>query len=263
MILTLGGATVLLYLSSSCIFGWRLQRPVVGRQWLWRALALTLICHAGWLFLTIYSLNGLNLAFFHTLSLSGFLMGLSLLALAAWLPFELLGLLLLPLNALIILLALIFPSNQVNILAWPLQIHIILSITAYSLLALAALQAILLAAQDRRLRQRQLGGWIRYLPPLTAMESLLFQLITVGFIILSLALLSGLLFVRDLFAQHLAHKTVFTLLAWIVFAVLLWGRRQFGWRGRYAARWTLSGFGLLALAYFGSRLVLELWLQRS
>ena len=72
----------------------------------------------------------------------------------------------------------------------------------------------------------------------------------------------GVLFLEDIFAQHLVHKTVLSLTAWLVFAVLLWGRFQFGWRGRTAIRWTLSGFAVLLLAYFGSKFVLELVLMR-
>ena len=83
-----------------------------------------------------------------------------------------------------------------------------------------------------------------------------------GFAVLTLALFSGFIFVRDLFAQHLIHKTVLSCLAWIVFAILLFGRWRFGWRGRVARTWTLSGFALLGLAYFGSKIVLETILGR-
>ena len=112
------------------------------------------------------------------------------------------------------------------------------------------------------MRHRQPGGFLRGIPPLTAIESLLFQMIGAGFVLLSITLFSGLLFLKDIFAQHLVHKTVLSFIAWGVFGVLLWGRWRFGWRGRTAIRWTLSGFAFLALAYFGSKLVLELILQR-
>lgn len=75
-------------------------------------------------------------------------------------------------------------------------------------------------------------------------------------------MLSGFLFIDDLFAQHLAHKTLFSILAWIMFAGLLIGRSRYGWRGKIAVRWTLYGFASLLLAYFGSRIVLELILDK-
>mgnify|MGYP002149488769 CR=1 FL=1 len=106
------------------------------------------------------------------------------------------------------------------------------------------------------------GGILRGLPPLVTMEALLFQMIGAGFGALTLSLLSGLFFLDDIFAQHLVHKTVLSIAAWTVFGTLLWGRRRYGWRGRTAIRWTLTGFAVLGLAYFGSKLVLELVLQR-
>jgi ABC-type uncharacterized transport system permease subunit len=87
-------------------------------------------------------------------------------------------------------------------------------------------------------------------------------MISVGFVLLSAALVTGFLFLEDMFAQHLAHKTVLSILAWLAFGILLWGRYRFGWRGRPAIRWTLVGFAVLVLAYFGSKAVLELLLRR-
>ena len=84
-----------------------------------------------------------------------------------------------------------------------------------------------------------------------------------GFALLSAGLLTGIFFLEDIFAQHLVHKTVLSIVAWLVFGILLWGRWRFGWRGRTAIRWTLSGFVVLLLAYFGSKFVLELILQRT
>jgi ABC-type uncharacterized transport system permease subunit len=94
------------------------------------------------------------------------------------------------------------------------------------------------------------------------MEGLMFEMIGIGFALLTLALLTGVLFLEDIFAQHLVHKTVLSICAWGVFAILLWGRWRFGWRGRTAIRWTVGGFVFLMLAYFGSKLVLELILGR-
>ena len=102
----------------------------------------------------------------------------------------------------------------------------------------------------------------RSLPSVEALEAGTFQALTAGFAVLTLALFSGFVFVDNLFAQHLVHKTVLSCLAWVVFAVLLFGRWRFGWRGRTATNWALSGFALLGLAYFGSKIVLESILGR-
>jgi ABC-type uncharacterized transport system permease subunit len=100
-------------------------------------------------------------------------------------------------------------------------------------------------------------------PPLTLVEGLLFQLIGAGFVLLSLTLITGILFVENLFAQHLAHKTILSIAAWSVFGSLLFGRWRWGWRGRQAARITLFGMGLLLLAFLGTKFILEIVLQRS
>jgi len=144
-----------------------------------------------------------------------------------------------------------------------LKLHVLLSMLAYSLLTLASVQALLLAVQDHYLRKRRPGGFIRALPPLMTMEALLFEMIGIGFVLLTLALLSGFAFLENMFAQHLVHKTVLSVVAWMVFGGLLLGRRVWGWRGRKAIVWTLSGFAILILAYFGSKLVLELVLHRA
>lgn len=141
--------------------------------------------------------------------------------------------------------------------SWELTAHVVLSTLAYALLTVGAVLAIALTFLDRRLRRRQPLGFLATLPPLESLESGMFQAIAAGFALLSLALFSGFIFVEDFLAQHLIHKAVLSCLAWLVFAVLLAGRGYLGWRGRTALRWTLGGYVLLALAYFGSKLVLE------
>jgi len=142
-----------------------------------------------------------------------------------------------------------------------LELHILVSIIAYSLLSIAALQAILLYIQDTYLHNKHPVGFVRALPPLETMDRLLFRMIGTGFIVLSVSVVSGFIYLEDVFAQHLAHKVVLSVSAWIMYAILLWGRWQFGWRGRVAIRWTLTGFVLLLLAYFGSKFVIEVILK--
>jgi ABC-type uncharacterized transport system permease subunit len=140
---------------------------------------------------------------------------------------------------------------------WELTAHILLSMAAAALLFAAAVTALLLVFLDRRLRTRRLADLPSALPPLDALEKVMFRLIAAGFGLLTLALLTGFVFVTNLFTQNLVQKTVLSLIAWLLFGVLLIGRWRFGWRGRSAVRWTLFGFGILALAYFGVKFVLE------
>jgi ABC-type uncharacterized transport system permease subunit len=235
----------------------------------WFGLA-GVIFHAFVLASHLFTAYGINLSFTDALSAAAWLMALLLLVTSLKKPVENMGIGVYPFAAITLGLQSLFPSRHIviafsaesSLAAKPLEIHILISLVAYSLCALAAMHAILLAVQDNHIRNKHPGGFIRALPPLQTMENLLFQMLTVGFILLSLSLFSGALFLKDVFAQHLAHKTVFSIIAWLVFGTLLWGRWRFGWRGQTAIRWTLSGFFFLMLAYFGSKLVLEVVLQR-
>lgn len=145
---------------------------------------------------------------------------------------------------------------------WELTAHIVISTVAYAFVTVGVALAAALSVLDRRLRYRQPLGWLVALPSVEALESGMFQAIGIGFALLSLALFSGFIFVQNIFAQHLIHKTVLSCLAWLVLAVLLIGHWRFGWRGRLAIHWTIGGFVLLGLAYFGSKWVLETLLGR-
>jgi ABC-type uncharacterized transport system permease subunit len=136
-------------------------------------------------------------------------------------------------------------------------LHIVTSILSYALFAVAACQAVLLIYQNRHLKQHQPSRLVTSLPPLQTMESLLFQVLATGQFFLSIALLTGVLFLDDLWAQHVVHKTILSLVAWIIFSILLFGHYRLGWRGRTAIRWTLWGFANLVLAFFGTKLALE------
>jgi ABC-type uncharacterized transport system permease subunit len=220
--------------------------------------------HTVTLYHTLFVAGGLNLGFFNAMSLISWLIALLVLLAALSNPVESLGVFLLPLASIAISLEMIFPSAHTlpGVQALELKLHIMMSVLAYSLLSIAAVQSILLAIQDNHLRNKRPGGFIRALPPMQTMEGLLFQLIGLGLAVLTLSLVSGVLYLEDMFAQHLVHKTILSMTAWVVFATLLWGRWKFGWRGRIAIRWTLSGFFVLLLAYVGSKWVLEIMLGR-
>ena len=149
--------------------------------------------------------------------------------------------------------------------------HFIVATISVGLLSLAAMHAMLMSVQDRALHRQlaiipnsRVAHWLEDLPPLMTMESLLFNLLYVGFALLSLTVFSGLLFSQALFGKPLVfdHKTIFALISWFLFAGLLVARWRVGLRGRAAVRWVLSAYTALLLAYVGSRFVLEVILQR-
>jgi len=226
---------------------------------------LGLGAHLYTLSMSMMSPIGINIGFFTALSLvSAFIVMFTLVS-AMRHPVEILGIIVMPIAALT--LAADLSTTTVHLLppgsSAGLIFHVIASIIAYSILGLAALHAIVLSVQNSFLHKHQPGGLIRLLPSLKAMESLLFDAIVIGFLCLSVSLISGMVYLENMFAQHLAHKTILSILAWMVFATLLIGRWLVGWRGRTAIRWTLGGFISLMLAYFGSKFVLEVILAST
>ena len=171
----------------------------------------------------------------------------------------------LPLGILVLVLEWALPSERllVEISSTGTAVHIITSVFAFGILSIAGVYALFVVIIDYFLRHHHLNPLVRALPALDVLERLLFQLLGLGFALLSLSLASGLAFVSDLFAQHLAHKTILSIVAWLIFGTLLWGRWRYGWRGRKAVWLSLAGIFLLLLAYFGSKLVLEVILDRS
>jgi ABC-type uncharacterized transport system permease subunit len=144
------------------------------------------------------------------------------------------------------------------------RFHLLAAMAAYGLFTLAALQAIFMRMAERKLHQHALTGGMARLPPLLLMETLLFRTVWAAFALLTLALLSGAVYSSEVHgaAFRFDHKTLFGFLSWLIFAGLLVGRHRFGWRGKTATRWLLSGFFALVLAYLGSRFVAEILLGR-
>jgi ABC-type uncharacterized transport system permease subunit len=226
----------------------------------WGAIAL----HAAYTALLVQQSAGFNFSFFSMAALVSMIVALLLLLATLSKPVENLGIFLFPLAALMLGLDLYFPEKQrsLDIHNWQMNTHILSAIIAFSLLNIAALQAILLAIQNQQLKSHPPKRYIQSMPSLQSMESLLFQMIGAGIFFLSITLVSGFASEQEMFAKQFAHKTFFSILAWFIFSGLLVGRRRYGWRGRTAIKWTLWGFMFLLLGYFGTKLVVELILHR-
>lgn len=184
---------------------------------------------------------------------------------------------LLPIASIVSFLAALFPPNdetvKIVIQDNTFLIHLIISLISYSIIAVGALQALLMTALDRHLHRPQdfdkpNNIWNRALdaqPPLLVQERILFRLIGIGFVLLTLAIVTGIIVSLNATGAILPrdHKTFFTLISWLIFGILLFGRIKWGWRGRVSLRWTLVGFGLLMLAYTGTRFIFEVFLHRG
>ena len=164
-----------------------------------------------------------------------------------------------------VLLALLFPGNTLHpsASAW-LPLHWALGIASYGLFAVAVVHAWLMTRAEARMRS---AASAPVGLPLLTMERLTFRFVSLGFVLLSATLLAGFFFGNQLYgASHAIkwdHKTAFSVLSWLTFAVLMVGRFRFGWRGKQAIRVLYAGTGLLLLAYVGSRFVMEVMLGRT
>jgi len=239
------------------------SRLEVQRVWLGPAV-LALLMHADYhLWVAWRTPGGPDMHFYSALSLVGLGMAAMTTLAGARGRLAALGVFAFPLAALLLALYHQQGHRAGNGMDWRLQLHAWLALLAYATLAIAALLAVMLWLQERALRRRRFHPWLRALPPLTELEDLLFRTIAVGFALLTATLLTGVLFVENLLAQHLVHKTVLSVLSWLAFGALLIGRWRYGWRGSKAVGWTLAAMALLLLAFFGSKYVIEQVLQRG
>ena len=248
-----------LYLVSAGTQFTSLGREISNAQLIVKLSAtIAVLCHGTTVYMDLYGASGINLGLYPMLSLMAVSISGIVLSSSFRRPQENLFIVIFPLATATLVLELSIEgsySPRADITSGMLA-HIVLSVIAYSLLTIAALEAALLSFGDYELKHPKLSI-LKRLPPLQTMEALLFEMLWVGLIFLSLSIASGFAFLTDIQDQRLIHHTIITLAAWMVFAVLLWGRYQLGWRGAIASRWALSGFALLVVGYFGSKLVLE------
>ncbi|HJL66519.1 MAG: cytochrome c biogenesis protein CcsA [Arenicellales bacterium] len=222
-----------------------------------------LLLHAIALFLLLSSLEpGMRPGIGSALSEFNWVIILLLLLLALRQPVITLGIFVFPLAALGILIAWLAPGVPSASIPTTTG-HLIAAGVAFGFLSLAGVQSILLIAQERHLRHHELIKVLRTLPPIETMEQVLFKLIWIGFVLFTVALISGLFFLETEGGKSILfnHHALLSIVAWIIFGILLFGRVALGWRGEHAARWTLGGFLLLALAYFGTRIIMEVFLN--
>jgi ABC-type uncharacterized transport system permease subunit len=237
-------------LAPLALHGWLLEQGIFGAPELRFGFAFALSAML-WLAVLIYWLESL---FFSLVGMQALVLGAAALGvlLPAWFPGRLLA----------------------DATSTDFKIHLGLAIVAYSVFTIALLHALLMALADRLLHRKRTGeasradplhGPAAGLPPLLTIERMFFRLVGTAFVLLTLTLATGMTLSESLFgrAMRLNHETVFAVMAWLTFAVLLWGRLARGWRGRTALRWTVAGFVMVLLANIGTAFVLEVLLRRG
>jgi len=254
----------MVYILVSIYIGWALiQDKPIHKGVSLGLLVIGMLAHAVLLYPHVVTLYGLNFNLFNIISLISLFFLFFYVVFSLYRPIVSLGILAAPTALVGMIVGYIgrAPYRPITDISVGLEAHILLSLAAYCVLLMAALQALFLRLQIRELKHQSIHRfWVNKLPSLQSMESLLFDMLLVGFVLLSIALGIGFVYVEDLMAQHLAHKTVFSVLSWLLFGALLLGNWRAGWRGKRAANMTIYAFILLAIGFVGSKFVLEMLL---
>ncbi len=278
---------ILLHVAAAALYAltvgalWPSPAPAAGggavpsrAAWAFWLLPAALLLHAWAVVQDTATAHGLDLSLLNAISVVG-----ALLAAVAWASGLLravpaIGAIILPVAAAAVLLPALLPQVSPAVFANPHRfaygteslaaLHVGVALVAYAMFLVAAVLALVVMGLEKRLRHSLLDPSAATVPPLLTLERFLFRLVTVGFVLLTLTLASGMLFSEQLFGRPLTftHKSVFSVLGWLTIGALLWGRWRYGWRGRIALRWIIAGSLFVFLAYLGSKFVLEVLLGR-
>lgn len=159
---------------------------------------------------------------------------------------------------------LVFPGLSVPGDEWSLmfRVHILLALASYSLMTIATVHAVLMSLQNRELKspKERESAFLASMPGLVVMERIFFRIVACGFVFLTLVLVTGSVATNEVFGVFVNpdHKFILTTIAWVLFGILLAGRRFAGWRAKTALRWFWVGFAALVIAYLAYSFVLEL-----
>lgn len=250
------------YIAVGAYIAWALiQQMPIYKSISLIGLLIGVIAHAVVLYPQMVTLYGLNFNLFNVLSFTSLLFLFFYILFCLYRPILSFGILAAPTALLGMAVGVIgrAPYRPLTDISIGLEAHILISFAAYCVLLMATVQALFLRLQIRELKHKTIHRfWVNKLPPLQSMEGLLFDMILVSFVLLSIALGLGFVYVQDIFAQHIVHKTVFSMLSWLLLGGLLIGHWRAGWRGKRAANLTIYAFLLLALGFVGSKFVLEL-----
>jgi len=223
--------------------------------------SVAVLLHAVALYQAMHVREDILISIGTTISIAGWISAVLYLLLSLRLKVAELGMVVHPLSAIAVLAGFIQSESiaPLSQLSNPVRIHILIAIPTYGVLFMAFAQACLLRAQDRNMRKGS-GGFIASLPSIQSMESYLFFLVVFGFALMTLNLVFGIFTYQAQSGRILSlnHHVVFSIAAWVIFAMIIAGRYAIGWRGELAAKWTMIAFSVLFIAYFGTRFVNEL-----
>ncbi len=251
---------ILTYLTSGLVAIWSVMKEKKYPLWVvYSPAAIGLAAHSAQLISEVMVAGMLQMSLLNSISICVWMTIAVILISALSKPIHNLFMFLMPAGAAFLVLALFAPQLAApKAYSTGMLVHIFISLLAYSVMIITTLQAILVNIQSNHLHKHRFNNKISsILPPLQSMERLMFEWLMIGFVLLTAAIITGGIYVDNMLAQHLIHKTVLTLIAWAFFATLLFGHFYLGWRGQYASRLIYLGFGFLIVAFMGSKFVLE------
>lgn len=256
--------SLVVYIALVALLLKRFSKNLPDRHPLFLPLAgVALIAHLYVVAGAIFMESGQNMSIVNVASLIAWLISASMTVASLYMTTALLLPVVYAFSSVIILLKLFIPSTYIMQISMhpSLVLHVSLALLAYGCLMIALLYALQFGYINARLKQKQTSIVASHLPPLMLVESILFKLLFVGTILLTLSLATGFAFLEDMFAQHQVHKTVLSVIAWLIFVITCIGHYRFGWRGKPVIASTIVATSLFTLAYFGSRFVKEVLLS--
>jgi len=217
---------------------------------------LPIILHGYLLLQSIDTYSGLNLSISNIFSLTFWLVSIVIIISSVKRKLGILVMVILPISGMVLIISQSLAQQYLIDKLTPLYLgHIVISIAAISIISLAAIQSLFVSLLDSRLKQHPAPP-ARGMPALQDMENFLIILIWTGFILLSLSIITATLFFIGSEEAVPLLKSLFSIASWLVFAIFLIGRHLQGWRAKTVTYWAISGFALLFMAYFGTRIFL-------
>ncbi|MGY5452676.1 cytochrome C assembly family protein [Agarivorans sp. MS3-6] len=256
--------TTIFYLLAAyvCITG-LVNKQSGPNKWLWLSAGCAIVLHGVWVAEHLFLAQGQDLSIFNVAGLVSLLIAITVTSLTQHFKLWFILPVVYLFSIITMLLAVMIPSDYIIHLELKPEvlIHISVALAAFTVLMIASLYALQMAYLDWTLKRHKPGAIHPAMPSLMSIEKQLFVLIRVGVILLSVSLLSGFFFLTDFFTGGRGHKAIFSSVAWLIYAGLLWGHHYRGWRGKIVVIMTVIASILLSLAYFGSRFVKEIILS--
>lgn len=159
----------------------------------------------------------------------------------------------------------VFANTNTHSALWTFEtfLHISLALVSYGILTLATVLTYQYSFLANRLKHHDLSVLALPMPSLNSIENQIVGLLKVGSLSLAVSIVTGFLFMDNFLGSGQAHKTILTIVSFLIFVAVILGHQKQGWRGKIVVSLTTLGVALLTLGYFGSRFIREVIITAS